>query len=195
MRKVMCCPESLLPDALDPEILYFTLFTSTKNKNIGHVGIDIPNATVMIIEDAERFGLSQLHQLRGRVGRGSEQSYCFLITKDKFKYKIKSMNDEDERTSAIVRLKTMQETSDGFKIAEVDLKLRGPGDILGTKQSGMPEFKYLDLINDADIISNAKIAVQEILKDDPKLQKAYNSLIKEQLYVKYGISQSYIQIA
>ncbi len=170
----------------------FDILVST---TVIEVGIDIPNATVMIIEDAERFGLSQLHQLRGRVGRGSEQSYCFLITKDKFKYKIKSMNDEDERTSAIVRLKTMQETSDGFKIAEVDLKLRGPGDILGTKQSGMPEFKYLDLINDADIISNAKIAVQEILKDDPKLQKAYNSLIKEQLYVKYGISQSYIQIA
>jgi ATP-dependent DNA helicase RecG len=159
------------------------------------VGIDVGNASVMIIEDAERFGLSQLHQLRGRVGRGAEQSYCFLMTKDKFKFKIKNNADESERTSAIIRLKTMQETSDGFKIAEVDLKLRGPGDILGTKQSGLPDFKYLDLINDLEIISNAKNAANEILKDDPKLKKASNSLIKEQLYSRFGSQQSFIQIA
>ena len=160
------------------------------------VGIDVPNASVMIIEDAERFGLSQLHQMRGRVGRGSEQSYCFLITKDKFMYKFKSGADESsERTSAIVRLRTMQETNDGFKISEVDLKLRGPGDVLGTRQSGLPDFKYLDLINDADIISSAKHAAGEILKDDPKLEWKKNEIVKEQLFKRFGRDKSFINIA
>lgn len=160
------------------------------------VGIDVSNASVMIIEDAERFGLSQLHQLRGRVGRGAEQSYCFLMTKDKFKFKIKSGGDESsERTAAIVRLKTMQETTDGFKIAEVDLKLRGPGDILGTKQSGLPDFKYLDLINDADIISEAKRSANELLKSDPKLTMKKNEIIKHELYKRFGRDKSFFQIA
>jgi ATP-dependent DNA helicase RecG len=98
------------------------------------VGIDVSNASVMIIEDAEKFGLSQLHQLRGRVGRGEHQSYCILFTKSNFQYKIKSKQaDPNERIAAIKRLRTMEETNDGFKIAEVDLEIRGPGDMLGTR--------------------------------------------------------------
>ena len=93
------------------------------------VGVNVPNASVMIIESAERFGLSQLHQLRGRVGRGAEQSYCILMTSDK-------MTQESRK-----RIKTMVETNDGFKISEVDMELRGPGDILGTQQSGVIDFK------------------------------------------------------
>ncbi|MBX3042409.1 MAG: ATP-dependent DNA helicase RecG [Candidatus Kapabacteria bacterium] len=160
------------------------------------VGIDIPNASVMVIEDAERFGLSQLHQLRGRVGRGAEQSYCFLITKDKFKYKMKSGgNDESERTAAIVRLKTMEETSDGFKISEVDLKLRGPGDVLGTRQSGLPDFKYLDLINDHDIIAEAKQAAADIISTDPKLNMKKNEILRNELYKRFGRDKSFLNIA
>ncbi|MEA3494388.1 MAG: ATP-dependent DNA helicase RecG [Candidatus Margulisiibacteriota bacterium] len=110
------------------------------------VGIDIPNATVMVIEHAERFGLSQLHQLRGRIGRGSEQSFCFLIGQPK---------TEDAR----IRIRAMLDSNDGFDIAEVDLKLRGPGDFFGTKQSGLPEFKVADIIRDAQVLREARQAV------------------------------------
>jgi len=160
------------------------------------VGIDIPNASIMIIEDAERFGLSQLHQLRGRVGRGTDQSYCFLMTKDKFKYNMKHGNSEtEERTAAIIRLKTMEETSDGFKIAEVDLRLRGPGDILGTRQSGMPEFKYIDLINDAEVISHAKNTVIDTIEKDANLKLPQNSIIRSQLINRFGSENSFLSIA
>ncbi len=126
------------------------------------VGVNVPNASVMIIESAERFGLSQLHQLRGRVGRGAEQSYCILVTSDKL--------SSDSRT----RMKTMVETNDGFKISEVDMKLRGPGDILGTQQSGVVDFKKLDLITDGKIIKVAKSTVEKLLKDDPHLEHPDN---------------------
>jgi ATP-dependent DNA helicase RecG len=152
------------------------------------VGIDVPNATVMVIEDAERFGLSQLHQLRGRVGRGTEQSYCFLMTKDNFKYKFtgkKTANAEDEKINAIIRLKTMQETTDGFRLSEVDLKLRGPGDMLGTKQSGLPEFKYADLVNDVEIVQTASNIAKQISTEDD----VYELLANSRLAVDY--SQNY----
>ncbi|QDP84132.1 ATP-dependent DNA helicase RecG [Chryseobacterium sp. SNU WT5] len=126
------------------------------------VGVNVPNASVMIIESAERFGLSQLHQLRGRVGRGAEQSYCILVTSDKL--------SSDSRT----RMKTMVETNDGFKISEVDMKLRGPGDILGTQQSGVVDFKKLDLIADGKIIKVAKSTVENLLKNDPHLENPEN---------------------
>lgn len=122
------------------------------------VGVDIPNASVMIIEHAERFGLSQLHQLRGRVGRGSTQSYCILMTY--------SSISEDAR----FRLKTMRETNDGFKIAEADLKLRGPGDLLGTKQSGLPDFKFADIVNDQDLMSKVRLIAYSIMLEDPDLE-------------------------
>lgn len=136
------------------------------------VGVNVPNASVMIIESAERFGLSQLHQLRGRVGRGAEQSYCVLMTSDK-------LSNESRK-----RMKTMVETNDGFKISEVDLELRGPGDILGTQQSGVLDFKRLDLVKDGKIIKVAKEIVEDLLKRDPKLESIENKPLKE-YYIKY----------
>ena len=135
------------------------------------VGVNVPNASVMIIESAERFGLSQLHQLRGRVGRGAEQSYCILMTSDKM--------SSDSR----IRIKTMCETNDGFKISEVDMKLRGPGDILGTQQSGVVDFKRLDLAQDGHIIKAAKDAVEALLRVDPSLQQEQHQALKN-YYIK-----------
>ncbi len=135
------------------------------------VGVNVPNASVMVIESAERFGLSQLHQLRGRVGRGAEQSYCILMTSDK-------LTNESRK-----RIKTMCETNDGFKISEVDMELRGPGDILGTQQSGVVDFKKLDLVNDGKIIKAAKDIVEKTLKKDPQLS-ATNHISLKDFYIK-----------
>lgn len=121
------------------------------------VGVNVPNATVMVIENAERFGLSQLHQLRGRVGRGSSQSYCILMTK----YEL----SKDSR----VRLETMVRTNNGFEIADVDLKLRGPGDLTGTQQSGLTDLKIADLSRDAPILALARDVAREVLERDPHL--------------------------
>ncbi|MEG6571503.1 ATP-dependent DNA helicase RecG [[Clostridium] cellulosi] len=121
------------------------------------VGVDVPNAVIMVIENAERFGLSQLHQLRGRVGRGDEQSYCILIS------------DANGKQSA-GRLRTMCETNDGFKIAEQDLKLRGPGDFFGKRQHGLPELKIADLTNDMQLLRMAKAAADSIISKDPMLK-------------------------
>ena len=130
------------------------------------VGVDVPNATVMVIENAERFGLSQLHQLRGRVGRGGEQSYCILMTSNKL------TNNGRER------IKTMVDTTDGFRIAEADLKLRGPGDLQGLQQSGILQLKIADIVNDEPIIRAARESVQEILTDDPNLDNPDNGALK-----------------
>ena len=130
------------------------------------VGVDVPNASVMIIESAERFGLSQLHQLRGRVGRGAEQSYCILMTSHKL--------TNDSKT----RLETMVRTNDGFEIAEVDLRLRGPGDIMGTQQSGVLNLKIADIIKDNDILKTARYYALKILKDDPSLSTEKNKILK-----------------
>jgi ATP-dependent DNA helicase RecG len=144
------------------------------------VGIDVPNASVMLIENAERFGLAQLHQLRGRVGRGSEQSYCILMTKDNFKYQFKNKaSGENEKAAAIIRLRTMEETTDGFRIAEVDMKLRGPGDILGTKQSGIPEFKFVDMIRDVELIADARSEAFMLIESDPHMRSEENRTIKK----------------
>jgi ATP-dependent DNA helicase RecG len=131
------------------------------------VGVNVPNASVMIIESSERFGLSQLHQLRGRVGRGGEQSYCILMTGVKL--------SSDSKT----RLETMVRTNDGFEIAEVDLKLRGPGDIMGTQQSGVLDMKIADIVKDSNILTVAREMALEILNDDPHLQKPENRPIWE----------------
>ena len=149
------------------------------------VGIDIPNATIMLIENAERFGLSQLHQLRGRVGRGPIQSYCILVTKDKFKFEIRKKESEDEQKAAIIRLKTMEKTCDGFEIAEVDMKLRGPGDVMGTKQSGLPDFKFLDLASDHEIIASARKEAFELVSQDPELVNPKNSCLKKEIIRLY----------
>jgi ATP-dependent DNA helicase RecG len=133
------------------------------------VGVNVPNASVMVIESAERFGLSQLHQLRGRVGRGADQSYCILMTS----YKLGA----DSRT----RMETMVRTTDGFEISEVDLKLRGPGDIEGTQQSGVLDLKIADLVRDGQIIQLARTAAQTILNEDPDLTQEKNKILHRSL--------------
>jgi len=140
------------------------------------VGVDIPNASVMIIESAERFGLSQLHQLRGRVGRGADQSWCVLMTSDR-------LTDEARQ-----RIETMVRTNDGFEIAEADLRLRGPGDIEGTQQSGIPfDLKIANLGKDGQILQYARDTVIEILDNDPLLEKTENKVLREQLkYLSKG---------
>jgi ATP-dependent DNA helicase RecG len=130
------------------------------------VGVNVPNASVMIIESAERFGLSQLHQLRGRVGRGADQSYCILMTS----FKLSS----DSKT----RMETMVSTNDGFEIAEVDLKLRGPGDLMGTQQSGVLNLQIADIVRDRDILLLARNYALKILKEDAPLQKPENAILK-----------------
>lgn len=160
------------------------------------VGIDIPNATIMLIENSERFGLSQLHQLRGRVGRGPEQSYCLLATKDNYKFQIrKKINDELEQKTAVIRLKTMEETNDGFKIAEIDLKLRGPGDIMGTKQSGLPAFKFIDLANDGDIITEARKLIEQILEKDTHLRLPENQILRKEFLRRFESGKIYFDVA
>lgn len=129
------------------------------------VGVNVPNASVMIIESAERFGLSQLHQLRGRVGRGAEQSFCILMTSFKL--------SADSKT----RLETMVRTNDGFDIAEVDLKLRGPGDIMGTQQSGILNLKIADIVRDNDILKTARYYAMKILNEDPSLSLEKNKVL------------------
>tara|TARA_R110001632_G_scaffold1883_3_gene8420 strand:+ start:1005 stop:3101 length:2097 start_codon:yes stop_codon:yes gene_type:complete len=129
------------------------------------VGVNVPNASVMVIESAERFGLSQLHQLRGRVGRGADQSFCVLLSSFKLSAEAKT------------RLKTMVETSDGFKIAEVDLKLRGPGNIMGTQQSGVLNLRIADVVKDTAILYKARNTAIEILQEDPNLSKPENKAI------------------
>ncbi len=129
------------------------------------VGVNVPNASVMIIESAERFGLSQLHQLRGRVGRGAEQSYCILMTSHKL--------SNDSKT----RLETMVRTNDGFEIAEVDLKLRGPGDIMGTQQSGVLNLRIADIVKDKAILQQARFYAKKVLNSDPSLRNPDNEVI------------------
>ena len=121
------------------------------------VGVDVPNSTIMMIENAERFGLSQLHQLRGRVGRGKQKSYCILVS-------------DSRKENTVERLKVMCKTNDGFKIADEDLKQRGPGDFFGARQHGLPELKIASLSN-VETIDNAQLAAQKILAVDPLLKE------------------------
>ena len=137
------------------------------------VGVNVPNASVMIIESSERFGLSQLHQLRGRVGRGAEQSYCILMSGNKVS------------TEGKERLKTMVETSDGFKISEVDLRLRGAGDMMGTKQSGALNFKIADLVKDGNILEYSRNVAIQLLEEDENLENEENKNILK-AYLPYA---------
>ena len=141
------------------------------------VGVNVPNASVMVIENAERFGLSQLHQLRGRVGRGAEQSFCILMSGNKLSREGK------------VRLETMVRTNNGFEISEIDLQLRGPGDITGTQQSGVLELKLADLATDQAILSEARNTVIELFEKDPQLLQPENAMLKAHLQkLERGIS-------
>jgi ATP-dependent DNA helicase RecG len=134
------------------------------------VGVDVPNASVMVIENAERFGLSQLHQLRGRVGRGADQSFCILMTSFKL------------TKEARLRIETMVRTTNGFEIAEVDMKIRGPGDMHGTQQSGVLDLQLADIIRDEKILKYARNLATEILDEDPLLQKSRNAILANRLH-------------
>jgi ATP-dependent DNA helicase RecG len=147
------------------------------------VGVNVPNASVMIIESAERFGLSQLHQLRGRVGRGADQSYCILMSGNKLSKEARQ------------RLKTMVDTSDGFQISEVDLKLRGPGDIMGTQQSGLLDLKIADLVRDGAILEKARKDAIKILDEDPELKLDKNLIMHAHLNKLYKKKASWSRIA
>jgi ATP-dependent DNA helicase RecG len=136
------------------------------------VGVDVPNATVMLIENAERFGLSQLHQLRGRVGRGTEQSYCIMISD--------ARGEEAQR-----RLEAMERTTDGFKIAEYDLEIRGPGEVAGTRQSGLPQFKLANIVRDRRITKAAREAATAIIKEDPGLSRPPHAALRRRLETDY----------
>jgi ATP-dependent DNA helicase RecG len=138
------------------------------------VGIDVPNATLMIIEHAERFGLSQLHQLRGRVGRGQAQSRCILLTPGR-------LSEDGEK-----RLRVMESTSDGFRIAEADLEIRGPGDFLGTRQSGMPDFRVANILRDAALLEHARQAAFTLLESDGELSEPDNRVLREELLRRWG---------
>ena len=133
------------------------------------VGVNVPNASVMVIESAERFGLSQLHQLRGRVGRGNDQSYCILMSSHKLSLEAKT------------RLETMTSTTDGFKIAEVDLKLRGPGNFMGTQQSGVLQLKIANIIKDNQWLITARNDAYALLREDPELKTEKNIPLRQTL--------------
>jgi len=150
------------------------------------VGIDIPNATVMVIEHAERFGLSQLHQLRGRVGRGADQSYCMLVAPDwmrgMMRRGVKQSLDGwmvDDRGTAVRRLSTMGETTDGFKIAEIDMELRGPGDFFGTRQSGLPALQIANLLTDGEVLTVARREAFDLIDSDPHLRLPKHQQIRK----------------
>jgi ATP-dependent DNA helicase RecG len=138
------------------------------------VGIDVPNATVMVVEHADRFGLSQLHQLRGRVGRGHNHSRCILVAGG-------NLSEEAQR-----RLKVMEDTTDGFRIAEADLELRGPGDFLGTRQAGLPDFRVASILRDARILEEARQEAFTLVEKDPRLSSEENSSLREELLRRWG---------
>ena len=169
-------PISILHGKMKPEAKDFEMARFVKGETkimiattVIEVGVDVPNASVMIIENAERFGLSQLHQLRGRVGRGADQSYCILMTE----YKISA--------DSKIRIDTMVRTNNGFEIAETDLKLRGPGDLIGTQQSGILELTIADLSKDQAILIQAREEAIDILKNDPELMQPDHTAIRQQV--------------
>ncbi|MCL6499893.1 MAG: ATP-dependent DNA helicase RecG, partial [Firmicutes bacterium] len=145
------------------------------------VGVDVPNATVMVVEDADRFGLAQLHQLRGRVGRSSHRSYCILIS---------ALPTEEARR----RIEALVETNDGFRIAQVDLELRGPGEFFGTRQHGLPEFRVADPIGDVALLERAREAAERILEEDPQLERPEYRVLRERLLRRYAESGAYLAV-
>lgn len=163
------------------------------------VGIDIPNATIMIVENSERFGLSQLHQLRGRVGRGAEQSYCILLTDDlMIKRKTQLAANRAEAQKQILdfskRLETMVQTNNGFEIAEVDLELRGAGDYFGTRQSGLPSFQVADIVHDKEILIQARQEAFDLVARDPHLRLAHHAGVRRRFELVYKELLSYVRI-
>lgn len=161
------------------------------------VGIDIPNASIMVIENAERFGLSQLHQLRGRVGRGSEQSFCILLTKRWIARGAERVGRKKVEPSLSLdqqRLATMIDTTDGFRIAEVDLELRGPGDFFGTRQSGIPEFKVANILTDTRLLEQAREDARALVELDPRLQLPAHRLVADHLRTHFRDALTLMQV-
>ena len=181
---------SALPDSISVGVLHGKMKNNKKDEimeafarkdidvlvstTVIEVGINVPNATVMMIENAERFGLSQLHQLRGRVGRGSDQSYCIFV------------NASDDEDSA-KRLDVLNKSNDGFKISEEDLKMRGPGDLFGVKQSGELGFRLGDIYHDSDLVKQAAVDADRILSSDPDLGLPQHDVLRELLNTKSAI--------
>ena len=167
------------------------------------VGIDIPDANIILINDAHRFGLSQLHQLRGRVGRSDKQAYCILVTKDEIvQYNIQQRLELDylsssmiEKFKSAIRLQTMVKTNNGFEIAETDLKLRGPGDIFSTKQSGFPDLNYADIVQDTELLSLTKKIAFDLINKDPSLDSEKNYVIRKNLIRHFSENLKYAKIA
>ncbi|HAC25499.1 MAG TPA: ATP-dependent DNA helicase RecG, partial [Cytophagales bacterium] len=147
------------------------------------VGVNVPNASVMVIESAERFGLSQLHQLRGRVGRGADQSHCILVAGNKLSHETRK------------RLQTMCDTNDGFKIAEVDLELRGPGDMMGTQQSGVINLKIADLVRDRVLMEQTRELALELLSEDPSLSNPAHMRIRMEWAVRMAKNPGWSRIS
>jgi ATP-dependent DNA helicase RecG len=145
------------------------------------VGVNVPNASLMVVENAERFGLAQLHQLRGRVGRGEHQSYCILFCNSKSEV-------------ARERMKVMEQTSDGFVISEKDLELRGPGDFFGTRQHGIPDMKIANLYKDMDILKQAQEAALKLIEMDRKLELPQNRLLCKAVQEKFGAAANVISL-
>ena len=145
------------------------------------VGVDVSNATMMIVLDADRFGLAQLYQLRGRVGRGAHQSYCILVANPR--------TDDGK-----ARLRAMTQNSDGFALAEEDLRLRGPGEFQGTRQSGLPEMKVADLLRDAEACQLARQEAFSLIEADPSLKSPENRLLAAEIKARYGRVGGYIGI-
>jgi ATP-dependent DNA helicase RecG len=142
------------------------------------VGVDVPNATVMVIEQAERFGLAQLHQLRGRVGRGAHQSYCVLVTG--------KLSDAGRE-----RIRTMVDTNDGFEIAETDLRLRGPGEFFGTRQSGLPALRFANILRDRDVLELARSEAMGFIEKPPSEEELRRAVayIRDHWQRRYGLVQ------
>jgi ATP-dependent DNA helicase RecG len=146
------------------------------------VGVDVPNATIMVVEGADRFGLAQLHQLRGRIGRAEAKSYCFLF----------GQTDSEVAKS---RLEVMTRCNDGFKIAEHDLRLRGPGELFSTRQHGLPDLKIANIIDDFDLLAMARRNAFELVSQDPMLRKAEHKNIRQALLAKFGNSLGLVDVA
>ena len=146
------------------------------------VGVDVPNATIMVIEGADRFGLAQLHQLRGRIGRSEAKSYCLLFA-------------ETENETATSRLEIMTRSNDGFEIAEHDLKLRGPGEMFSTRQHGLPDLKIANIVDDYDLLVMARKNAFELVRSDPMLNRPEHKNIRKALVTKFGDSLGLADVA